>query len=179
MPKNKKYFPYGAPVPTSVKAHNVFMEDGTSVETEIDDIKDTLNKKFELIDTITVEEAVTIIDYTLPKAYSDLVIQVYTSDTATDTTAMGFRNEDNTLLINVSNAIVANAARYFSIFTDCTKGYNITMASTPSSSNTSAQNISHRYSSFIEQNTYTEIYFTFSNYTIPVGSIIKLYGIPA
>ena len=162
---------YGA-VPTSkLQADHVFFSDGSTLQEQADET-------FELIDTITVEEAITTISYTLTTPLKEMYINCAYAAAAG---ASGVQTNINTtdITIGVANTL-ATSARYTQTYVQIYKGF---IRGYTSNSTSSAKGAGLMYINPTTQaaDAITQIDITSitAAVPIPVGSIITIYGIPA
>ena len=184
MPKDKKYFPYGAPVPTSVKAHNVFMEDGTSVDNEIASIKESINKlnaPFELLDTVTITEDVYNVTFIPDMPLRECVIKIITPENLTTGSLNLFINNKTGgrvgLLVNQND----NVKKYGTVYLNANNKFLRTFIPGPhqfNNNNVTINTANHGYfpidnitDIIIEASTSLEFIYT--------DTVIEFYGIPA
>lgn len=118
MPKKYKEGIYMGVAPTThMHATNVTLNDGTSVQADSDAIHDYLNRKFELIEDITLTEDTALIERSTepdntPYNFSDVLIQIFaTTGTANGNTNITI-NDDAPPIGYISGSVNNSGDRY-------------------------------------------------------------------
>ena len=165
---------YGAVPTSSLHADHIFMADGSTLQEQAD-------KKFELIEEITLEEATVLIDRTTepdgtPYNFTKVFIEYYSpaDDTSTDRGVYFGKPGD---LAQISGQFVTTTPRYGSIIADCEEGIlkPVLYCGTYEMLRTQLFTGTYKITDSI-----TEIRFSQNPlYDFPIGMNIKIYAIRA
>lgn len=182
MPKKYKEGIYMGVAPTThMHATNITLNDGTSVQADSDSIHDYLNRKFELIEDITLTEDTAVIERTTepdttPYNFSNIVIFI-TTEAAAANAALTFDIYSGSINFHGSRANAISTTKQYSTI----KAYNfynshdITFIGPTNSSNTILSPWKCNRQIMLSQN-FTKINLTCTD-NIPSGSNIKIYAV--
>ena len=153
-----------------------------TIKLKLDGLYDSIGaigNKFELVETITLTEDVTTVEYSFTKPVSEFMIFINTASAGAVGTMRirALKGENIIQSIALNNAIAASQ-RFFSVRLIDYKGDKIYLMSIPSSANNTS---SAAYSNVIHQtDSIDKVDFTATTADVPIpqGSIITIYGIP-
>lgn len=176
--RNEKRRPlYMGMVPPGARpASDVYLEDGETVEAAVTELQEQAGKKFELVDTITTEEDLNLVDITIPDGYKEIIINAEIQ-TGNDSYATTYRVNNELNYAYVGSAI-ATAIKYHATRIAIDGDLYIGQINTASTGrlNTTSVNSTASYSHVISGSTTITNIKISSVGTIPTGSTFTIYG---